>query len=208
MIQEKLVEILRNHVVSPRVHSEVYLCLRVLMCRISPQHLAQIWPVILTELLRVFESVMDELPEDGSDEVTLVLAACKFLDLLLVIQSEDFQVHQWIFVTDTTDAAYPPDQYLPEALMDRLADILSEQASKSKPVENAVKMEPYDVAAAAPRRPHLSSVKSIASIHQLQPFFARASMNTFDGVYADAGVDWEAIEEGITAEIFEGDVIR
>lgn len=51
IIQEKLVEILRTTVVSPRVHSEVYLCLRVLMCRISPQHLANFWPVILAELV-------------------------------------------------------------------------------------------------------------------------------------------------------------
>lgn len=91
-IQEKLVEILRTNVVSPRVHSEVYLCLRVLMCRISPQYLANFWPVILAELLRVFETTMDDPPRDGSEDLALVLAACKFLDLLLVIQSEDFQM--------------------------------------------------------------------------------------------------------------------
>lgn len=91
-IQEKLVEILRTNVVSPRVHSEVYLCLRVIMCRISPQHLANFWPVILAELLRVFEATMDDPPSDESEDLTLVLAACKFLDLLLVIQSEDFQM--------------------------------------------------------------------------------------------------------------------
>jgi hypothetical protein len=66
-IQEKLVDILRTTVVSPRVHSEVrghisgggsgaddlqvYLCLRILMCRISPQHLTNFWPVILAELV-------------------------------------------------------------------------------------------------------------------------------------------------------------
>ena len=110
-IQEKLVDILRTDVVSPRVHSEVsrhatsdsdidipeltmqvYLCLRVLMCRISPQHLTNFWPVILTELIKVFESTMDDPPADGSEDLTLILAACKFLDLLLIIQSEDFQV--------------------------------------------------------------------------------------------------------------------
>ena len=55
-IQEKLVDILRTNVVSPRVHSEVYLCLRVLMCRISPQHLTNFWPIILGELVRSFLS--------------------------------------------------------------------------------------------------------------------------------------------------------
>ena len=31
-----------------------------------------------------------------------------------------------MFVTDTTDAAYPPEDFLPEAIMDRLSEILSE----------------------------------------------------------------------------------
>ncbi len=35
---------------------------------------------------------MDEPPPDGSEDLALVLASCKFLDLLLVIQSEDFQM--------------------------------------------------------------------------------------------------------------------
>jgi hypothetical protein len=100
------------------------------MCRISPQHLANFWPVILAELLRVFESTMDDPPPDHSEDLQLVLAACKFLDLLLIIQSEDFQIHQWMFVTDTTDAVYPPEDYNPEAIMDRLSEILSEHNHK------------------------------------------------------------------------------
>jgi len=49
-IQEKLVDILRN-VVSPVVQSEVYLCIRVLLCRLSAHNLTSFWPVLLTELV-------------------------------------------------------------------------------------------------------------------------------------------------------------
>ena len=35
---------------------------------------------------------MEQVPPDGSESLQLALAACKFLDLLLVIQSEDFQM--------------------------------------------------------------------------------------------------------------------
>lgn len=49
-IQEKLVDILRN-VSAPIVQSEVYLCIRVLLCRLSPHNLTSFWPVILTELV-------------------------------------------------------------------------------------------------------------------------------------------------------------
>ena len=50
-IQERLVDVLRPGVVAPIVHSEVYLCMRVLLCRLSPHNLSSFWPVILTELV-------------------------------------------------------------------------------------------------------------------------------------------------------------
>jgi hypothetical protein len=49
-IQEKLVDTLRN-VTAPIVQSEVYLCVRILLCRLSPHNLSSFWPVILTEMV-------------------------------------------------------------------------------------------------------------------------------------------------------------
>lgn len=42
--------------------------------------------------MRLFQSLIEELPADGSDHLHLVLSACKFLDLLLTLQTEDFQM--------------------------------------------------------------------------------------------------------------------
>jgi len=69
-IQEKLVEILKNppgaavqsEVSTTSTHNhqynltviEVYLCMRVLMCRLSPHNLSSFWPTILTELVCIF----------------------------------------------------------------------------------------------------------------------------------------------------------
>jgi len=126
-IQEKVVDLLRSPV-GDMVHAEVYLCLRVLFCRIETHHLAGLWPVILTELLRLFESLVDRAVPDGSDLLHLVLSACKFLDLTLVLQTEEFQIHEWMFVTDTVDAIYPPDHWSPQAIMDRIGEVLSNSA--------------------------------------------------------------------------------
>lgn len=41
---------------------------------------------------RVFELVITSIPADGSEDLQLVLAASKCLDLLLVLQTEEFQV--------------------------------------------------------------------------------------------------------------------
>jgi len=53
------------------------------------------------------------------------------------------------------------------------------------------------------RRPQLTSVNALLSLYQLQPFFAGASIETYEGVYGNRGVDWEAVEEGLYREIFE-----
>lgn len=49
-IQEKLVDIFRS-VASPVVQSEVFICIRVLLCRLSPHNLTSFWPVIFTEMV-------------------------------------------------------------------------------------------------------------------------------------------------------------
>jgi hypothetical protein len=49
-IQEKLVDVLKN-VNAPIVQSEVYLCIRVLLCRLSAHNLTSFWPVVLTDLV-------------------------------------------------------------------------------------------------------------------------------------------------------------
>lgn len=37
--------------------------------------------------------------------------------------------HQWMFITDTVDAMYPPDPWFPHAIIDRLAGMLTERSS-------------------------------------------------------------------------------
>ena len=42
--------------------------------------------------VRIYEQTMTTLPPNGSDELQLILAASKCLDLLLVLQTEEFQM--------------------------------------------------------------------------------------------------------------------
>ena len=41
---------------------------------------------------RIFEQILQNIPGDGSEELGLILSGCKLLDLLLVLQTEEFQV--------------------------------------------------------------------------------------------------------------------
>jgi hypothetical protein len=87
LIQEKIVEILKGP--SGLMHVEAYLCLRVLLTRISTKHLSNFWPIVLTELIRLFSQFLK-----GEQEIDVFYGACKFLDLLLVLNIEEFQ---WYF---------------------------------------------------------------------------------------------------------------
>jgi hypothetical protein len=42
--------------------------------------------------LRLFDSLIEHAVPDSSDFLQLVFSACKFLDLTLVLQTEDFQM--------------------------------------------------------------------------------------------------------------------
>jgi hypothetical protein len=108
-----------------------------------------------------------------------------------------------MFVTDTTDAAFPLETYEPDAIMDRLNEILAEHTHRSAPPPQ-LDVVSWEEDQLGPRRPRLGAVTRLTSLYQLQPFFARASIDTFEGVYQGQGVDWEKVEEGLSEEIFEG----
>ncbi|KAF8640453.1 hypothetical protein AX17_000117 [Amanita inopinata Kibby_2008] len=200
-ILEKLVDILRN-VMSPVVQSEVFLCIRVLLCRLSPHNLTGFWPVVLTELYRIFEQSIVSMPSDGSEELQLVLAASKCLDLLIVLQTEEFQIHQWIFITDTVDAVYRPDNWFPEALMDQLAETVGNLpvADATHNVQHLTYADQQTL-----RRPFLNSLRQIESMRDLVPFFSNVSISSYESMYASNGnIDWEAVERGIVDDMFDG----
>ncbi|KAF8963955.1 Dopey, N-terminal-domain-containing protein [Flammula alnicola] len=203
-IQEKLVDIFRS-VSSPVVQSEVFLCIRVLLCRLSPHNLTSFWPVVLTEMYRIFEQSMTTLPADGSEDLQLVLAACKCLDTLLVLQTEEFQIHQWIFITDTVDAVYRPDDWYPEAMMDQLSEIAGNLPTGESSSTNHIEQPSPPQDQRAMRRPMLGSLRQIESMRDLLPFFSNISISSYESVYASGGnIDWEAVERSIMDDMFDG----
>ncbi|EPQ60111.1 hypothetical protein GLOTRDRAFT_101965 [Gloeophyllum trabeum ATCC 11539] len=227
-IQEKLVDVLRNSP-APVIQSEVYLCVRVLLCRLSPHNLTSFWPVILTELsslqYRLFDQAITSLPSDGSEELSLILSASKFLDLLLVLQTEEFQIHQWVFITDTVDAVFRPDNWTSEALVDILGEVAGDlpvaevricstarhdfvQSSSQTNGSQSMISHPASTPLTEPRpmrRPMLNSIRQIDSIRDLVPFFSHVSIASYESMYASGGnVDWEAVERGLVEDMFDG----
>nr|XP_061805562.1 protein dopey-1-like isoform X3 [Nerophis lumbriciformis] len=121
-IQERLAESLRLPQV-PILHAQVFLFFRVLLLRMSPQHLTSLWPTMITELVQVFLLMEQELladedisrtsgPSVAGLETTysggngfstsynsqrwlnLYLSACKLLDLALALPPESLPQFQ------------------------------------------------------------------------------------------------------------------
>mmetsp|Transcript_12924 Transcript_12924/g.51598 ORF Transcript_12924/g.51598 Transcript_12924/m.51598 type:complete len:1773 (-) Transcript_12924:44-5362(-) len=93
-IQEKLIEALKLSQASS-VYEQVFLCMRVLLIRMSGKRLTTFWPTIVTELLRFFG-----YGHRNPAEPNLLLAACKFLDQAMITPAEQFHLYEWMFVLD------------------------------------------------------------------------------------------------------------
>jgi len=207
-IQEKLVDTLKN-ASAPAVQAELYLCVRVLLCRLSPHNLDSFWPVILSEMYRLLEQTIIEVPLDGSEALSLILSVCKFIDLLLVLQTEEFQMHQWAFITDTIDAVYRPDEIVPEAMLDQLAEIAGGLPPPQENVQNPppTALDLLFTPTSNPRmlrRPMLNHLRQIDSIRDLIPFFSSVSVASYESVYSSGGnIGWDEVERGILSDMFE-----
>ncbi|XP_007423388.1 protein dopey-2 isoform X2 [Python bivittatus] len=127
LIQERLTDNLRVGRTSA-VAAQMFLFFRVLLLRISPQHLTSLWPIMVTELIQTFIQLEDDLTEESAknnkkmsrqkassngsamlfgdihqNELTLYLSACKFLDMALSFPSDKmqlFQMYRWAFVPE------------------------------------------------------------------------------------------------------------
>lgn len=130
LIQERLTETLRMNP-SPGVSAQMFLMFRVLLLRISSQHLISLWPIMVTELTRTFARLEKALKADkdisklakvvrgaidknapanfSQAELNMYLSACKFLDTSLAFPPERiplFQMYRWAFVPEVDVSRY------------------------------------------------------------------------------------------------------
>ncbi|XP_058065105.1 protein dopey-1 homolog [Anopheles bellator] len=66
-IQEQLANSLRLPQVVPLIQSAVFLCFRVLLLRMSADHVTSLWPIIIAEMVQVFLSLEQELMTDTEE---------------------------------------------------------------------------------------------------------------------------------------------
>ena len=160
---------------SSTTRAEIYLVLRALVLKSSTLHLAPFWPIISSELYEIFTTLISDLHPDTSEpsgkySPFSTLQAAKLLDILLFVRPDDFQLQEWLFVTDTMDAIYPPPP---------LAAAPSTTPSPSQPQQPPPLPLADDVGLALQSLPALSPLPSSPSSSQPQPNPSSTSSSFF-----------------------------
>ncbi|KAL9025037.1 MAG: hypothetical protein Q9196_006070 [Gyalolechia fulgens] len=207
-IQAKITDLLTATAASSpssATRAEIYIVLRALIVKNLPIHLASLWPAVTTEL---HEALSTLYPGHNRDKYNLhcVVHACKLLDVLVVAAPDDFQMRQWLFVTDSIDAVYRPQDLEPRALVDDLIDDLDDASAGT--MQNATINTP-NASQIASRKPLLNNqvLQGIPKENWLdrviRPFLRQLSINTFEGTYSMAAFDWQPVYEDLLFDIFD-----
>ena len=213
-LQEKLVDLLHaNATSSPSsvTRAEIYMLIRALVLRFSPIHLSPLWPTIHTELYEAL-SLAYPIPDADPSNPTCLLQACKLLDTLLLLGIDDFQMQEWLFISDTTDAIYPAQ--ISVALVNDLAQALDEQPETKSGIDtSAITISSTNTNAAGSsgemKQPLLSAeitngVPKDEIVDRLvRPFFRQLSIYAFESTYRLQTVDEEACFRELLVDLFD-----
>lgn len=226
-ILDKLTELLGATATSSpssATRAEVYMVVRALVLRVGIVHLAPLWPVVNAELHAAIASVVapDHSPPSDTYGNAAVMQACKLLDLLVCVAPDDFQLHEWLFVTDTIDAVYRPGGgYQPVALVDEVSEELGVIGSAAGGGllgnnETAAVVAPVvgGLSSSAHKRPLLGQPGGISDevgmerkdelvAKVLRPFFGQLSIYAFESTYAMTPVDWDGCVAGLVRDVFD-----
>ncbi|KAK1754881.1 protein dopey [Echria macrotheca] len=219
-VLDKLVELLSATCTSSpssTTRAEVYMVVRALILKTSAIHLAALWPIINAELHAAISSVVapDHSAQSDTYSNASVMQACKLLDLLVCVAPDDFQLHEWLFVTDTIDAVYRPSDayYQPVALVDEVSEELGAAAGVVQ-TESAAAAHMAGAASGSLRWPLLGMPGGISDevgmerrdelvAKVLRPFFGQLSIYAFESTYAMAPLDWEGCVQGLVRDLFD-----
>ena len=192
----------------------LYMVIRVIVLKFSEVHLSTFWPIIYTELEATFQKLLEKLLDLKFDDDALgtknekldlsafdnvlILQVCKLLDCLLILGPEDFQLDEWLFVNDNTDAVYGREDLPLISVIDEIASIKSLKVVDSG---DTVKIT-SDIMDSKLKRPLLQGVRKISKVFELRPFFERLRVYKYENDYAMKDVDTKSVTTDMMEDLF------
>lgn len=78
--------------------------MRILILRLSAKTLnslfKNIWPVLLSLLIQILSKKQNSAISNNTKNPNLILSALKLIELISIVQFDEFYLHQWMFVFD------------------------------------------------------------------------------------------------------------
>ncbi|KAL4895103.1 Dopey, N-terminal-domain-containing protein [Aspergillus ambiguus] len=187
---------------SSTTRAEIFMVLRALTLKSSTSTLASFWPMINSELQEAIAAIPVGPHQEVYNSYSL-LQACKLLDTLLVLAPDDFQLLEWLYVTDTIDAVYPPGHWESIALADEVSQSLGVRGSASldSPRETSEASE-------GPKKPGLTAdwiretAKDEIVERVLRPWFDQLSIHAFESTYSMGAPGFDACRDDLLADLF------
>lgn len=176
---------------SSGTRGDLYLVLRAMALAYSHVHLVSTWPIVDAELRELFTSMRQG--EESRFTSYSQLQGAKLLDLLLLLKPEEFQLHEWLFVTDTVDAVYPPPDFESVAIADQIVSKATNEVELPTVPEDET------------RKPWLCTDLTRTTEDPqalLNPFFRQLSIHAFEDTYSLQPADVEACRKDLVADLF------
>ncbi|KAF2630148.1 hypothetical protein BU25DRAFT_335744 [Macroventuria anomochaeta] len=215
-ILEKIVELLTaTPASSPSsvTRADVFVLLRSVILKTSPIHLASIWPIVNGELTSSLSSLLPDASNKEHYNNAGIIQACKLLDELVVLDPDDFQLIEWLFLTDTIDAVYKPST--PPTLLsltDEINEVLTQTSSTpliTPAMQNETEGEPMrtlflDTLIKALEVEEDAAVLDMARgelvDRAVRPFLGGLAMGAFEARYGGGEADWRGVWESVVRD--------
>ncbi|EMD00050.1 hypothetical protein BAUCODRAFT_62777 [Baudoinia panamericana UAMH 10762] len=197
---------------SSAAKADLFLLCEALILAFTPIHLSPLWPTINENLQHALTDIVGGHPTKPALNNLGLLQACKFLDMLIALSPEEFQLHEWLYISDTIDAVYQPIDRISSALVEEIADALAKEDSgqsqvpSSELANNTSKTIPGRLLLAnfSLETADLKAMpKDDFAITVLRPFLNQLSMYAYDGVYAMETVNSEACRHSLLKDLLD-----
>ncbi|KAI7353783.1 hypothetical protein KC320_g3812 [Hortaea werneckii] len=213
---EKLVELsAATNTSSPSsaIKAELYMLCRALVLALSSTQLAPLWPTINDVLLAALTSLLPGNTSEQNFSNLGLLQAFKLLDQLTVLSPDDFQLHQWLYISDTVDAVYGPEGMTATALADQVAETLGSSALDDSHTARAVDETPEmtrtrrHLLSGPASLPDADDLKAMSrqefSGSVLRPLLSQLSIHSYEGVYSMETAEIEACRATLLSDLLD-----
>ncbi|TID30815.1 hypothetical protein CANINC_000731 [Pichia inconspicua] len=191
------------------LESWILILCRTIALKFSENHLTDFWTIVNKSMFYVFnetyqkaeesQTVEEDDTNDEKDETfnKVFLEQCKLLDVLVLLSNEDFQMSQWIFISDSMDGIF-------KSSADESDVGIVEKLSKSQKVLKSISAINTNVVDSDTKKkvPLLKGVSYVDSFKDLKRFFSMLKIKKYENDYEIKDIDYQSIINDLFADIF------